>query len=95
MTTGRDPNVTADAYRHVGPGGEYFLQWCTAMASFEGRMADGMSVAGGDLLFVEGWNDTFIADRREPLTNSAWRKVLAEMGLADLKEWMPEPVRWC
>ena len=57
-------------------------------------MADGMSVAGGDLLFVEGWNDTFVPDRREPLTNSAWLKVLSEMALADPKEWTLAPVPW-
>jgi hypothetical protein len=88
----RNPNVTADAYRQVGPGGQYFLQWCTAMASFEARMADGATVQGGDLLFVEGWNDALVPGRREPLTNSAWREALTRQTLADLREWTPAPV---
>ncbi len=89
----RTPNVTADAYRHVGPGGQYFLQWCTAMAAFEARMADGTPVEGGELLFVEGWNDTLVPERREPLTNTAWREVLGKMALSDLKAWTPAPLR--
>jgi hypothetical protein len=90
----RNPNVTADAYRHVGPGGQYFLQWCTAMASFEARMSDGTLVEGDELLFVKGWNDALVPGRREPLTNSAWRKVLEDRALADLREWTPEPAAW-
>jgi hypothetical protein len=88
----RDPNVTADAYRHVDPEEQYFLQWCTAMASFEARMADGTAVKGGELMFVEGWNDTIVPGRSKPLTNSAWRKALGKMALADLKRWTPAPV---
>ncbi|MGD9030771.1 MAG: hypothetical protein PVG25_13270, partial [Anaerolineae bacterium] len=88
----RDPNVTADAYRHVDPEEQYFLQWCTAMASFEARMTDGTPVRGAELLFVEGWNDSLVPGRKGPLTNSAWRKVLGEMALTDLKEWTLAPV---
>jgi hypothetical protein len=84
----RDPNVTADAYRHwdVDPNERYFLQWCTAMAAFEAQMPDGTSVEGGELLFVEGWNDALVPGRKEALTNSVWRDVLSQMALADLKE---------
>ena len=90
----RNPNVTADAYRHWDerPQERYFLQWCTAMASFAARMTDGTPVEGGELLFVEGWNDTIVPGRKEPLTNSAWREVLRKAKLADLKEWTPAPV---
>jgi hypothetical protein len=88
----RNPNVTADAYRHVDPGEQYFLQWCTAMASFEAQMSDGTPVEGGELLFLEGWNDVLVPGRRKPLTNSAWRKVLAGMTLDELKAWTPAPV---
>ena len=90
----RDPNVTADAYRHwdEDPDERYFLQWCTAMAAFEARMPDGAPVEGGDLLFVEGWNDAIVPGRKEALTNSAWREVLRKMGPADLKEWTLAPM---
>jgi hypothetical protein len=84
----RDPNVTADAYRHWDDDSNehYFLQWCTAMAAFEARMPDGTPVEGGELLFVEGWNDALVPGRKEALTNSVWRDVLSQMALADLKE---------
>jgi hypothetical protein len=89
----RDPNVTADAYRHVDETeGQYFLQWCTAMASFEARVTDGTLVKGGDLLFVEGWNDAIVPGREEPLTNSAWREALSKTRLTDWREWTPAPI---
>ena len=89
----RDPNVTADAYRHVDETeGQYFLQWCTAMASFEAHVADGTPVKGGELLFVEGWNDAIVPGRGEPLTNSAWREMLRKTSLTDWKEWTPAPI---
>lgn len=89
----RDPNVTADAYRHVDETeGQYFLQWCTAMASFEARATDGTPVKGGELLFMEGWNDAIVPGRQEPLTNSAWREALSKTGLTDWREWTPAPI---
>ena len=39
---------------------------------------------GGELLFLEDWNDAIVPGRKEPLTNSAWRARLLEMTLADL-----------
>ena len=87
----RNPNVTADAYRHVGPGGQYFLQWCTALVSFEAHMTDGTLAKGGELLFVEGWNDAIVPGRRQPLTNSVWRKALGKIRVADLKGWTIAP----
>jgi HEAT repeat protein len=88
----RNPNVTADAYRHVHGGTGYFLQWCTAMAAFKGQMTDGTPVEGAELLFVEGWNDVIVPGRKEPLTNSAWRKVLGTKTLADLRDWTIAPI---
>jgi hypothetical protein len=87
-TLARNVNVTADAYRHwdLDRNEQYFLQWCTAMASFKARLADGTRVQGGQLLFVEGWNDVLVPGRREPLTNSIWREVLCGMRLEDLKD---------
>ena len=89
----RNPNVAADAYRHVrlGSDHQYFLQWCTAMASFRARLAGGVRVQGGELLFVEGWNDKIVPGRREPLTNSVWRAALGEMRLGDLRKWALAP----
>jgi hypothetical protein len=89
----RNPNVTADAYRHwdQDPKERYFLQWCTAMASFEAQVADGTPVHGGELLFVEGWNDAIVPGRREPLTNSIWRVALATGSLKDLRGWSIAP----
>jgi len=88
----RNPNVTADAYRHVDEtGGQYFLQWCTAMASFEAALSDGTPVQGGELLFVEGWNDVLVPGRKEPLTNSVWRDILGKMTLKDLGDWTIAP----
>lgn len=92
-TLERDPNVTADAYRHVDETeGQYFLQWCTAMASFEAHAADGTPVKGGELLFVEGWNDAIVPGRGEPFTNSVWREVLRKTSLTDWKGWTPVPI---
>jgi HEAT repeat protein len=88
----RSPNVTADVYRHLHGGTQYFLQWCTAMAAFEAQMTDGTPVEGAELLFVEGWNDVIVPGRREPLTNSAWRKVLNAAKLADLGDWTIAPM---
>jgi hypothetical protein len=87
-TLARSLNVTADAYRHWNQdrNEQYFLQWCTAMASFKARLADGVRVQGGELLFVEGWNDVIVPGRREPLTNSVWRDILGQMTLKDLKD---------
>jgi hypothetical protein len=92
-TLPRNPNVTADAYRHWDerPKERYFLQWCTAMASFEAHVADGMLVHGGELLFVEGWNDAIVPGRKEPLTNSVWRVALETSSLKDLKGWSIAP----
>ncbi len=90
----RNPNVTADAYRHwdQDPQERYFLQWCTALASFVTQWSDGTPVQGGDLLFVEGWNDAIVPGRKEPLTNSAWREALGRMKLKDLAGWAIAPV---
>jgi len=87
-TLARNLNVTADAYRHwdLDRNEQYFLQWCTAMASFKAHLADGARVQGGELLFVEGWNDVIVPGRKEPLTNSVWRDVLGQMKLEDLKD---------
>jgi len=84
----RDPNVTADAYRHwdQDPEQRYFLQWCTALACFRADMTDGTPVKGGELLFLEDWNDAIVPGRREPLTNSVWREVLGRQTIADLGE---------
>jgi len=91
-TLARNPNVTADAYRHWDETeGQYFLQWCTALASFRAAAPDGATVQGGELLFVEGWNDELVPGRQEPLTNSAWRKLLRTMPLRDLKAWTIAP----
>ncbi|TEU10713.1 MAG: hypothetical protein E3J21_25455 [Anaerolineales bacterium] len=92
-TLARNVNVTADAYRYwdLDRNEQYFLQWCTAMASFKARVADGARVQGGELLFVEGWNDVIVPGRREPLTNSVWRDVLGRMTLEDLKDWAIAP----
>jgi hypothetical protein len=89
----RSPNVTADAYRHLHGGTQVFLQWCTVMAAFEAQMTDGTPVEGAELLFVEGWNDVIIPGRREPLTNSAWRKILNTMTLADLRDLAIAPIK--
>jgi len=87
-TLARNVNVTADAYRHwhLDRDEQYFLQWCTAMVSFKARLADGARVQGGELLFIEGWNDVLVPGRREPLTNSVWRDLLGQMKLKDLKD---------
>ncbi len=92
-TLARNVNVTADAYRYwdLDRNEQYFLQWCTAMASFKARLADGARVQGGELLFVEGWNDVIVPGRREPLTNSVWRDILGQMKLKDLKDWTMAP----
>jgi len=45
-------------------------------AAFEAWMTDGRPVDGGELFFIEGWNDKLVADRRTPLINSAWREAL-------------------
>jgi len=68
------------------------LQWCTALASFVTRWSDGTPVQGGDLLFVEGWNDAIVPGRKEALTNSAWRDVLGRMKLKDLAGWTIAPL---
>ncbi|MFL7808498.1 MAG: hypothetical protein AB8I80_07700, partial [Anaerolineae bacterium] len=88
----RNPNVTADAYRHIHGGKEYYLQWCTAMAAFEAQMGDGTPVEGADLLFVEGWSDAIVPDHCGPLTNSAWREALGKMTLQDLQGWSVAPI---
>ena len=88
----RHPNVTADAYRHIYGGTELYLQWCTAMAAFEGRMSDGTPVEGADLLFVEGWNDVIAPLYRGPLSNSVWREVLNTITLDDLRGWTVAPL---
>jgi len=62
------------------------------MATFKGRMTDGTPVEGAKLLFVEGWNDVIVPGRKEPLTNSAWRKILGTKTLAELKEWAIAPI---
>jgi hypothetical protein len=87
-TLARNVNVTADAYRYwdLDRNEQYFLQWCMAMASFKARLADGARVQGGELLFVEGWNDAIVPGRREPLTNSVWRDILGQITLEDLKD---------
>jgi hypothetical protein len=86
-TLARNLNVTADAYRHWNQARneQCFLQWCTAMATFKARLTDGARVQGGELLFVEGWNDTIVPGRKEPLTNSVWRNALGQMALKDLR----------
>jgi hypothetical protein len=88
----RNPNVTADAYRHVHGGIGYFLQWCTAMAGFYGTMSDGARVEGAELLFVEGWNDQIVPGHDKPLTNSAWQDVLSTMRLSSLSDWTIAPL---
>lgn len=89
----RNPNVTADAYRHwdQDPQERYFLQWCTALASFTAKLSDGAFVQGGDLLFVEGWNDAIAPGHTEPLTNSVWREALGRMKWKDLAGWSIAP----
>jgi HEAT repeat protein len=88
----RNPNITADAYRHAHGGTQYFLQWCTAMAGFYGTMSDGARVEGAELLFVEGWNDQIVPGHNKPLTNSAWQDALSIMRLSSLRDWTIAPM---
>jgi len=74
----RDPTVTADVFNFSGRSDKAYLQWAVAPFEVEYLGPLRQRAKGMIMVFFQGWNDTAAPESQTPMTNEAWRELVAK-----------------